>query len=141
MSEFFHFVISHWALSAAFLFILMLLVMTEMQRKVLGFKEVTPAQAVQLMNRDNAVVFDVREDQEYRSGHIVGAVNVPVGLLESRVNELNVDREKPILVYCRTGQRAASAGASLGKMGYSKLFKLSGGVLAWQSANLPLEKS
>lgn len=140
MDTFYHFVIKHWALSAAFLFILMLLVMAELRRKALGFKEVNPTQAVQLMNHDQAVVIDVREEQEYQSGHIVGALHVPVGLLESRVNELNLDQTKPIIVYCRTGQRAATAGVALSKMGFVNVSKLSGGVLAWQSASLPLEK-
>ncbi len=93
-----------------------------------------------------AVVLDVREPYEYEKGHVPGAVNVPRGVMEFRVDELDVFEgltdearlEKPILVYCRSGKRAALAAARLQEMGYSDVSSIEGGFKAWQAEGLPV---
>ncbi len=105
-----------------------------------GIKEVDHIAATQLINHKNALVLDVREQSEYDAGHVLNSKLIPVGKLMERVGELEKYRERPIVVVCRSGQRSAAACALLGKQGFAQVHNLSGGILAWQKAGLPLEK-
>ena len=105
-----------------------------------GIKEVDSTAALQLINHKNALVLDVREENEFKSGHILNAKLIPLGKLAERVAELEHYRERPVVVVCRSGQRSASACALLSKQGFEQAYNLEGGMLAWQKAGLPLEK-
>ena len=105
-----------------------------------GVKEVSCADALQLINHKNAVVLDVREQSEYDAGHILNAKLIPLGKLKQRIAELEKHQHEPIVVMCRSGIRSASACIVLGKQGYTQAYNLVGGVLAWEKAKLPLEK-
>jgi rhodanese-related sulfurtransferase len=105
-----------------------------------GIKEVDCTGALQMINHKEALVLDVRENQEYQSGHLLNAKQIPLGKLRERIGELERHRDKPIVVVCRSGQRSATACALLGRDGYAQVYNLAGGVMAWQKANLPLEK-
>ncbi len=105
-----------------------------------GIKEVDHIAATQLINHKNALVLDVREQSEYDSGHVLNSKLIPLGKLNERLGELEKYRDRPIVVVCRSGQRSASACAFLGKKGFAQAHNLSGGVMAWQKAGLPLEK-
>ena len=99
-----------------------------------------PADAVLLINRENALVLDVREDAEYAAGHITDARHIPLTQLESRVGELGKFKDKPVLVNCQAGMRSAKACGILKKHGFSKVWNLQGGLNAWQQAKLPVVK-
>ncbi len=103
--------------------------------------EVGAFEAVQLINRRDAVVLDVRDTGDYAAGHITGARHLPESQLADRVKELEKFKLRPIVVCCRTGTRAPAVTATLRKQGFAEVFALSGGISAWQQANLPLEKS
>lgn len=105
-----------------------------------GVKEVGTAEALQLINHKNAFVLDVREEKEFNTGHILNSRLVPLGKLRERIGELERYREQPIVVVCRSGQRSTAACVLLGKQGFSLVYNLAGGILAWQKVNLPLEK-
>ena len=105
-----------------------------------GIKEVDCAAALQLINHKNALVLDVREDSEYQSGHILNAASITLGKLRERVGELEKYRELPIVVICRSGNRSITACVILGKQGFSQVYNLTGGLMAWQKSNLPLQK-
>ncbi len=140
MEKFFTFILNHWILSFAFVFLIILLLMETFKRRFLGFQEVEPSEAVRRMNHEDAVVLDVREDQEYAEGHIVNALHIPVGVLEKRLEELEAHKDKPLIVYCRSGDRATRASVTLRKQGFNNVFKLNGGILAWKAASLPVHK-
>ena len=140
MARIVEFVVHHWLLVAAAAAILILLIVTELKRKVLGFKDVAPDEAVRLINRENAVVLDVREDRDFEAGHIINAVHVPLGLLDARAAQLEKHKGRPIIVCCKAGQESAQAGVTLRGQGFDPVYKLGGGMAAWKSANLPLEK-
>lgn len=140
MEQFGEFVVRHWLLTSALVVIVVLIVVTELKRKVLGFADIKPREAVNLINREDAVALDVRDDNEYRGGHILNAIHIPYALLDERLQELDSYKDKPVIVYCRTGQRSAEASVLLRKQGFSRVYKLGGGVLAWQGADLPLTK-
>lgn len=108
--------------------------------RIRGIKEVDCAAALQLINHKNALVLDVREDGEYKLGHILGSTLIPLGKLNERIGEIEKHKERPIVVVCRSGSRSGTACAALGKRGFAQAYNLSGGVMAWQKANLPLEK-
>lgn len=107
--------------------------------RIRGIREVDCAAALQLINHKNALVLDVREEGEYKLGHILNSMLVPLGKLEERIGELEKYKEQPIVVVCRSGQRSARACAVLGRRGFAHAFNLAGGVTAWQKANLPLK--
>lgn len=103
--------------------------------------EVSAFEAVQLINRREAVVLDVRDTGEYAAGHIADARHIPEAQLADRVKELDKYKARPVVVSCRTGTRAPAVTAMLRKRGYAEAFALRGGVTAWQQASLPLEKA
>lgn len=102
--------------------------------------EVGPLEAVQLINRRDAVVIDVRDASEFAAGHINNARHIPEGQLAERVKDLEKFKTRPLIVACRSGTRAASAVALLRKQGFGEAVALRGGIGAWQQASMPLEK-
>lgn len=105
-----------------------------------GIKDVDIVEALQLINHKNALVLDVREEAEYKSGHILNSKWIPLGKLMDRAGELEKYREQSIVVVCRSGNRSATACSLLGKQGFTQAVNMEGGVTAWQKSNLPLEK-
>ena len=108
-------------------------------RRTTGGPWVSTAEATRLMNREDALVVDVREPGEYGAGHILGAKNFPLQRLDGS-GELLKRKDKPVIVYCDSGDRASKAAAALRRLGFSRVVSLSGGLPAWQQAGLPVEK-
>ena len=105
-----------------------------------GAGKVSPADAVNLINREKAVLIDVSEPAEYAAGHPLGAKSVPLGQLESS-NALPKNKALPLVVVCATGARAGRAVGTLRKLGFENARALAGGLGAWRAANLPVEKT
>ncbi|MBC7602169.1 MAG: rhodanese-like domain-containing protein [Ramlibacter sp.] len=99
------------------------------------------AGAVQLINRERAVVVDVCDAEEFAAGHVGGAKNVPAADLEKRLPEVVKNKTLPLILVCATGSRANRALATAKKLGYEQAQVLSGGLKAWKEANLPVEKA
>lgn len=102
--------------------------------------ELSPLEAVQLINRRDAVVLDVRDANEFAAGHITNARNIPLAQLAERVKELEKFKGRPIILSCASGARAAAAGSILRRNGFTEVVALRGGLAAWQQAGMPLEK-
>ncbi|HEX4984440.1 MAG TPA: rhodanese-like domain-containing protein [Burkholderiales bacterium] len=109
-------------------------------RRLSGVPEVGAQQAVQLLNRRDAIMVDVREPGEFGSGHAPNAKNIPAGQLDKRIGELEKFRNRPVVVVCQTGARAHAVTAQLRKAGFGEVVVLAGGIGAWQQANMPVEK-
>jgi rhodanese-related sulfurtransferase len=109
-------------------------------RRGSGGASVNTLEATQLINRQDALVVDVRNVDEFRNGHILNARNIPLAQLESRLADLDRYKEKPVIVACESGGRSGSAASTLRKHGFAQVFNLSGGIAAWQQAGLPVEK-
>ena len=105
-----------------------------------GVNEVNTAEALQLINHKNAFVLDVREPNEFKGGHVLNSRLIPLGKLKERMGELEKYKDQPIVVVCRSGNRSGTACFLLGKQGFSQVYTLAGGILAWQKAKLPLVK-
>ncbi len=102
---------------------------------------ITPATAVQLINKERAQVIDVREAGEFAEAHVAGAKNVPLGDLAGGGKGLPSNKKLPLVVVCATGARAGKAVAQLKQIGYENVQVLGGGLKAWREANLPIEKN
>ena len=106
-----------------------------------GGAGLTPAAAVQLINRERAVVIDVCEPAEYAAGHVGGARNIPLGDLEAKLPGAVKNKATPLVLVCASGMRSSRAVAVARKLGYENAQSLSGGMKSWRDANLPIEKA
>ncbi len=140
MEQFGEFVTNHWMLFTALALVVLLLVNDLAGGIGRAVKEVSPQQAVQLMNRDGAAVVDVRDPKDFQAGHIVGAINIPEATIRERLRELEAARERPLLLYCSTGMVSGRAGSLLKKNGFGRLYSLRGGMAAWRQENSPVAR-
>ena len=97
-------------------------------------------EAVQLINRRDALVLDVRDKADYAAGHISNARNIPLAELSARLREIEKFKSRPIVINCQSGTRSAGACSLLAKSGFSEVFTLGGGIKGWVEASLPVEK-
>ena len=109
-------------------------------RRFGGGPSVSATQATQLINREDALVVDVRDPGEYAAGHILGAKNVPLARIDERAADLGKRKDRPLILYCDTANRSGKAISALKKQGFTRVVNLSGGLGAWQQAGLPVEK-
>jgi rhodanese-related sulfurtransferase len=105
-----------------------------------GANALSPTQATQLINREDAQVIDVREADEYTSGHLPESRNFPLGALAERAGELDKFKDSPVILICQSGARSGGACKTLSKLGFTKVHNLEGGITAWRAAGLPLKK-
>src|SRR5215470_17872904 len=110
------------------------------QHRLSPMREVGALQATQLINRENALMLDVRETQEYEGGRVPNAVHLPLSQLAGRGQELKKFTSRPVIAYCERGTRSRSAAGKLAKLGFSEVYTLRGGLRAWADAGLPVEK-
>ena len=106
-----------------------------------GQSGLTPSGAVQWINREKAVVVDVCEAEEFAAGHVVGSRNIPLGELEAKLPGSVKNKATPLVLVCKSGARSSRAVAIARRLGYEKAESLHGGLAAWKSADLPLEKA
>lgn len=103
-----------------------------------GSKGVSPAQAVGLINRSDAIVVDVRDKKDFDEGHIVDAVHIPAAKLAQRASELKKHKGKPVIVACKLGQQAGDAVKALEAAEHDPVYKLVGGMTEWRAQSLPV---
>lgn len=109
-------------------------------RRGAGGATVNTLEATQLINRQDALVLDVRNEGEFQKGHILNARNIPGSQIETRLADIARYKVKPVIVTCESGSRCGPPAAILRREGFSQVFILSGGIAAWQQAGLPVEK-
>jgi len=135
MERLFEFVGNHALLVGAFALVFALFVRNEVAR---GGRSVSPQELVDMVNRDGALVVDVRDPNEYSQGHIARAVNMPHGSLATRLKEIEKHKEKPVVLACKMGQHAGAAGTVLRKAGFKQVARLKGGIAEWRNQNMPV---
>lgn len=140
MQEYIDFAGNNPLLILGFVGVLFFIIKLEVSRLTRKYKQVNVNEAVMLLNKENAVVVDVREDKEVTSGIIKGARHITLSQLPQKIGELSKNKQAPVLVYCRTGSRSGYACNQLTKEGFEDVSSLAGGIIAWESANLPLTK-
>ncbi|MDX1900662.1 MAG: rhodanese-like domain-containing protein [Gammaproteobacteria bacterium] len=133
------FLSQHSALFFAFGVLVTLAVIVEFIRLRRAAAKVTPHQAVLLMNRENAIVLDLRESADFQAAHIVDAVSIPYPELKNRIKSLNAHRTKPLLLLATKESDSTHAATDLTQAGFDARI-LAGGIRAWREAELPLIK-
>jgi rhodanese-related sulfurtransferase len=98
---------------------------------------VSTAQATQMINKQDAVVLDIRDKKDFDEGHLANAINIPYASLADRLSELESSKEHPIVLVCKSGQSVGMAGKTLKQKGF-QVFRLSGGMMEWSNQNLPV---
>ncbi|MBC7619848.1 MAG: rhodanese-like domain-containing protein [Candidatus Saccharibacteria bacterium] len=133
------FIIDNWHLMAIVFVSGSLLLWPILQSAVASGIE--PSAAVQLINRQKAVVVDVSDTSEFASGHVAGSKSIPISQLEERLATVVKNKNLPLILVCQSGARSIRALAVAKKLGYEQAQSLGGGLAAWKAANLPIEKA
>lgn len=131
------FIGNHTLTAAAFVAVLGMLLYTEWARIRASGSSLSPFAATRMFNDGDTLVLDVRDEKEYKAGHVLNAKNVPVGSLDQRLHELQKYKQRDVVVYCDNGMRTSKAMGRLKKEGFEKLHTLAGGLAAWEKASLP----
>ena len=137
LEQIIEFSINNPMLVSAFVILLALIAFNESRT---AGNSVGVAEAVRLMNREEAITLDIRDRKNFTQGHIAGSINIPTANLDSRLQELDKHKEKKILVVCNTGTSAGIAIAKLQKAGFEQVLRLKGGIMQWQSDSMPVVK-
>ncbi|MFL1405751.1 rhodanese-like domain-containing protein [Marinobacter sp. M1N3S26] len=137
MERLFEFVVNHYILVSIFVALLLALFFLESRR---GGKKVSAQEAVNLINRDEAVVVDIRDRKEFNEGRITGSIHIPLNAIKERASELKKHQDKTVIVVDKMGQHAAMAVKQLNGEGYTNVVRLNGGIGDWKASNLPLVK-
>lgn len=133
------FIAKHQELVYTFGFLLAALSLVEfirLRRQQFGLN---PQEAVQLMNKEHAIVLDIRDNDAFRSGHIIDALSMPKAKSQDVIKKLGKNRTKPLIITCYTGTSAESIASELRHAGFHTHI-LAGGMRAWSAANLPTVK-
>ncbi len=125
----------------AFFVVLVMLIKTEYEHQTSRAAQLSSSQATRLLNNNpDALVLDIRANKEFSNGHIKQAVNVPMAELKNELEKLAKYKEKPVLVYCNSGNTSSRAEKILQKNGFANINNLQGGIANWTEAGLPLTK-
>ena len=127
-------------LSLALAAVTVALVATEVARLFRGYRTVQPAGLTALVNRDNALVVDLRPIGDFEKGHIPGSKNVQMSQFDPEARHLAAAKSLPVVLVCKAGQVAGGAARRLRKAGFERVYVLDGGIGAWQQDGLPLAK-
>ena len=138
MPQFQEFIFHHASLFLALAILVVLFAANEIHGLLTAGARLGPLDAVRLINDREALVVDLRPAADFKKGHLLNALNLPVGKLEERSGELGKDKSRPVLLYCALGGVASEAAAKLRKLGYSEVYPLRGGINNWLGANLPV---
>lgn len=138
MEQVAEFVANHTLLVGALVLVGGMLIWNIFSGLLFGVENLAPLAATQLINHQDALLLDVREDSEYAEGHILNSQHIPLGALAGKIGSLEKQRERPMVIACRSGNRSAHACRLLKKHGFTQVYNLQGGMMAWQNANLPV---
>ncbi|MDQ8039713.1 MAG: rhodanese-like domain-containing protein [Rickettsiella sp.] len=140
MQQFIEFSLRHWELWLTFFLILALLLTFELHIKLTSAPSLSPQQAIFLINREDAVLLDVRDTNSFAKEHIVGSINFPFSELAAKLKQLDLYRKRPIIINYSQGQAHHRIARLLKNAGFNNLYHLKGGIIAWKNASLPLVK-
>lgn len=128
----------HYLLVSTFIALWALFFLLEATR---GGKSVSPQTATNMVNREDALILDVRGTDEFRAGHIAGSRNIPAAQINDHIGELEGHKDKPLILTCNTGGQSSQVGRQLRAKGFTNVYRMQGGVSAWRNDNLPVVKA
>jgi rhodanese-related sulfurtransferase len=138
INQLLEFTSNHVFLVVALFALLAMLVAGEIRLRLSGINNIEPRDATRMLNHQNAILVDMRTDNDYQAGHIVNALHLST---QDNMSALEKHRDRPIIVYCNSGQRSIAFCGKLRKQGFDTVYNLKGGILAWQKADLPLTRA
>ena len=118
------------------LFALLLVSFSRTSSKVIGNQQITT-----MMNRESAVILDIRSKADFAKGHLLGSINIPAAQLKDADKDLEKHGDCPIILVDANGMHAGAATQQLQKMGKQQLYRMQGGIVSWTNDNLPLSNS
>ena len=134
------FVVRNWPLVLVFVISGALLLWPAVQRRLAPLREISTLDATRLLNKENPLVLDVREANEFAGGRLPNATHIPLSQIKDRGGELAKHTARPVIVYCDRGAKGGAAVAALTRLGFTRVQSLRGGFRAWKDAGLPLAK-
>ena len=140
MEQFPEFVANHLFLFSLLIGILMLLFWNLFGNTVSGIRIISPMEVTRMMNHENAVVLDIRNEKDFSEGHILNAVNIPAEKLQEKITDLEKLKDRPIVIACRYGSDSSRAARILKGFAIDNVHCIKGGLQAWSQANLPLTR-
>lgn len=141
MEQLSEFILNNLLLFGALFAVMVMLIKSELDHQANKGSQLSPSSAIRLMNNhSDALVLDVRTAADYKNGHIKGAKNIPLSDLAGSIESLEKEKDKPVLIYCNSGNSVMRAIRMLKKAGFEKVNNLEGGIAAWKEANMPLTK-
>ena len=144
MNDFLHklpqFLSNHYVLALAFVAVVIALLVTQVMMLLRKYKELTPAGLTQLINRDSPLLIDLSAIADFEKMHVPGAKHVAMSQFDPENKDLAKARELPVVVMDKDGRNCDGAAQRLIKAGFTRVYTLGGGVLAWQQAQLPVAK-
>jgi rhodanese-related sulfurtransferase len=115
-----------------------LLIANEAHGSLTGGKRLNAVEAVRLINDRDPLILDVRPQADFKRGHLLNAINVPVAKLDELLGRVAKEKDKPVLVYCALGGSSVGAAEKLKQQGFAEVYPLRGGINAWLTSNLPV---
>ncbi len=134
------FISNHLLLVCLFVGLLSLLIWNLFGNSISGIREISPAEATRMMNHEKAVLLDLRNDEDFNTGHILNSVNIPMADINDKTDLKDKYAERPVILTCARGAESVRAARVMKLKGLDKIFCLRGGIDAWRTANLPLVK-
>ena len=141
LQEIMQFISQHPILSLAWVLLFGAVVFTSFKNSLSKVKEVTRGEATRLINKEDAVVVDIRTREDYRKGHIANSINlIPSDIKNGNLGELEKHQTQPIIVVCAMGTTSRASADMLSKAGFERVFTLKEGISGWSGENLPLAR-
>jgi len=140
MTDFIQFATDNMMLSSAWLVVAVVLLSVQLKHMAQGPTSITSQMLTNLVNREDAVVVDIRGQAEFSKGHIQGALNIPLTKIKENAKDLEKYQGRPIIMVCTNGIQVAGACDALRKEGIGQVHKLAGGMTSWVGDNLPVVK-
>jgi rhodanese-related sulfurtransferase len=138
MEQLIPFVSNHWPLCVAFIVILTLIIINETLSQKKRAQELSTAMAIELINHDNAIVIDIRDEAAFKAGHIIHSIHTATDDFDKP--HMARYKDKTIILVCARGMQSRILATQLRKKGFEKPMVLAGGFTAWQTANLPINR-
>lgn len=138
MEQLGQFITHHWGLWLALVAILIFIYINELLAQKKRAKELSTTTAINMINHENAMVFDLRDVETFRAGHIIDAIRASTDDFSQQ--HMEKYKKKPIILVCAKGLQSAPLAATLRTQGFEQPMVLAGGIAAWQEAGLPLVK-
>ena len=138
MQQLEQFITNHWGLWLALVAILSSIFINELISQKKRAKELSTAAAIDMINHENAIVIDLRDQETFRAGHIIDAIRASAD--DFNQPRMEKYKKKPLILVCAKGLQATTLATKLREQGFEQPMVLAGGVAAWQDAGLPLVK-